>query len=133
MRKKIGSRNTSKTTYRQSIDKGARGLTTYAGLIPVVPNFSENTMPWPQSKPTRLMPNSALFQCAILAPTTNTQRWMSLCSGDKIIRRWEPATVRAFIIRVGGLFRTGFRQLKLLVPEAMLYETQWDAWLEISS
>ncbi|MDO9040865.1 MAG: hypothetical protein Q7U64_00805 [Desulfocapsaceae bacterium] len=52
--------------------------------------------------------NSVLFQCAILA--YNAQRWMALCSGDQLLRRWEPATLRAFIIRVGGLFRTGSRQ-----------------------
>ena len=75
--------------------------------------------------------NSVLFQCAILA--YNAQRWMALCSGDKILRRWEPATLRAFIIRVGGLFRTGSRQWKLQVPETMLYQAQWDAWVEVAA
>ena len=74
--------------------------------------------------------NSALFQCAILA--YNTQRWMALCSGDKRLRRWEPTTLRAFIIRVGGLFRTGSRQLKLQIPETMLYQAQWDAWVDVA-
>ena len=39
--------------------------------------------------------NSALFQTAILA--YNTLRWMALCSGNKILRRWEPATIRTFL------------------------------------
>jgi hypothetical protein len=75
--------------------------------------------------------NSALFQCAILA--YNTQRWMALCSGDQLLRRWEPLTLRAFIIRVGGLLRTGSRQLTLQVPETMLYQKQWDAWLNVAA
>jgi hypothetical protein len=40
--------------------------------------------------------NSALFQAAILA--YNTLRWMVLCSGNKILRRWEAATIRTFLI-----------------------------------
>lgn len=75
--------------------------------------------------------NSALFQCAILA--YNAQRWMALCSGDQLLRRWEPATLRAFIIRVGGLLRTGSRQWKLQVPETMLYQAQWDAWVDVAA
>jgi len=39
--------------------------------------------------------NSALFQAAILA--YNTLRWMALCSGNKILRRWEAATIRTFL------------------------------------
>jgi len=81
-------------------------------------------------KTNSFLANAALFQCAILA--YNTQRWMALCSGDQTLRRWEPATLRTFIIRVGGLFRTGSRQLKLHVPEKMLYQQQWNAWEEVA-
>lgn len=92
---------------------------------------AKNQMALAAIKTNSFNANSALFQCAILA--YNTQRWMALCSGDKLLRSWEPATVRTFIIRVGGLFRTGSRQLKLQVPEEMLYQTQWDAWWEVAS
>ena len=40
--------------------------------------------------------NSVLFQAAILA--YNTLRWMVLCSGNEIPQRWEPATIRTFLI-----------------------------------
>ena len=35
--------------------------------------------------------NSALFQVGILA--YNTLRWMTLCRGNKILPRWETATI----------------------------------------
>ena len=91
---------------------------------------AKNQMALAAIKTDSFIANSALFQCAILA--YNTQRWMALCSGDKILRRWEPTTLRAFIIRVGGLFRTGSRQLKLQIPETMLYQAQWDAWVDVA-
>lgn len=73
--------------------------------------------------------NSALFQSAILAYTT--MRWMALLSGDTVLRRWEPGTIRTFIIRMAGKFTTGSRQQKLTVPEQMLYCSQWDAWVAV--
>jgi hypothetical protein len=73
--------------------------------------------------------SSALFQCAILA--YNTVRWMALCSGDKLLRRWEPATVRTFLIRVAGRLTVGGNQQKINVPNEMLYEAQWDAWVDV--
>jgi len=91
---------------------------------------AKNQMALSAIKTDSFIANAAMFQCAILA--YNTQRWMALCSGDKTLRRWEPATLRAFIIRVGGLFRTGSRQMKLQVPETMLYQTQWNAWVEVA-
>ena len=71
--------------------------------------------------------NSALFQSAILA--YNTLRWMALLSGDAVLRRWEPSTLRTFLIRMAAKFTTGSRQQRLTVPECMLYATQWDAWV----
>lgn len=91
---------------------------------------AKNQMALAAIKTNSFLANAALFQCAILA--YNTQRWMALCSGDQTLRRWEPVTLRAFIIRVGGLFRTGSRQLKLQVPEKMLYQQQWNAWEEVA-
>jgi len=73
--------------------------------------------------------NSALFQAAILA--YNTLRWMVLCSGNKILRRWEAATIRTFLIRMAGKWTTGSRQQKLRVPKRMLYNAQWEAWVAV--
>jgi len=73
--------------------------------------------------------NSALFQAAILA--YNTLRWMVLCSGNKILRRWEAATIRNFLIRMAGKWTTGSRQQKLRAPKRMLYNAQWEAWVAV--
>ena len=74
--------------------------------------------------------NSALFQAAIL--TYNTLRWMALCSGNKILRRWETATIRTFLIQMEGKWTTGSRQQKLRVPKRMLYNAQWEAWVAVA-
>ncbi len=74
--------------------------------------------------------NSALFQSSILA--YNTIRWMALLSGDAILRRWEPATIRTFLIRMAAKLTTGGRQQKLTIPDRMLYTAQWDAWVAVS-
>ncbi|WPD22534.1 MAG: IS1380 family transposase [Candidatus Electrothrix scaldis] len=73
--------------------------------------------------------NSVLFQAAILA--YNTIRWMALLSGNAVLRRWEPGTIRTFLVRVAGKYTTGGRQQKLFVPERMLYSTQWDDWVAV--
>lgn len=73
--------------------------------------------------------SSALFQCAILA--YNTVRWMALCSGDRELKRWEPATIRTFLVRVAGRIQTGSRQLGLNTPRDHLYPAQWDAWVKV--
>ena len=74
--------------------------------------------------------NSALFQAAIL--TYNTLRWMALCSGNKILQRWETATIRTFLIQMAGKWTTGSRQQKLRVPKRMLYNAQWEAWVAVA-
>ncbi|MCH2269279.1 MAG: hypothetical protein MK510_01860, partial [SAR324 cluster bacterium] len=68
--------------------------------------------------------------CAILA--YNTLRWMALCSGNKILQRWEAATIRTFLIRMAGKWTTGSRQQKLRVPKRMLYNAQWEAWVAVA-
>mgnify|MGYP001813131718 FL=1 len=73
--------------------------------------------------------NSALFQSAILA--YNTIRWMALLSGNTLLRRWEPATVRTFLIRVAAKFTTGSNQQKLTIPDRILYTAQWDDWVAV--
>ncbi|MCI5136753.1 MAG: hypothetical protein D3920_17190 [Candidatus Electrothrix sp. AW2] len=74
--------------------------------------------------------NSALFQSAILA--YNTIRWMALLSDNTLIRRWEPATVRTFLIRVAAKFTTGSNQQTLITPDRMLYTAQWDDWVAVA-
>jgi hypothetical protein len=73
--------------------------------------------------------NSVLFQSAILA--YNTIRWMALLSNNTVLRRWEPGTVRTFLIRMAAKFTTGSRRQKLTVPDRMLYSRQWDAWVAV--
>ena len=73
--------------------------------------------------------NSVLFQSAILA--YNTIRWMALLSGNTILRRWEPGTIRTFLIRMAAKFTSGGRQQKLTVPDRILYSPQWDAWVAV--
>ena len=73
--------------------------------------------------------NSALFQSSILA--YNTIRWMALLSGNAMLRRWEPSTIRTFLIRMAAKFTTGGRQQKLTIPDRMLYTTQWDDWVAV--
>lgn len=73
--------------------------------------------------------NSVLFQTAILA--YNTMRWMALLSGNTVLRRWEPGTIRTFLIRVAGKYTTGGRQQDLSAPERMLYPNQWDDWVAV--
>ncbi|MCI5147379.1 MAG: IS1380 family transposase [Candidatus Electrothrix sp. AR3] len=73
--------------------------------------------------------NSALFQSAILA--YNTIRWMALLSGNTLLRRWEPATVRTFLIRMAAKFTTGSNQQTLTIPDRMLYTAQWNDWVAV--
>ena len=82
-----------------------------------------------QIKTDDFLANSALFQCAILA--YNMLRWMALCSGNAILRRWEPATMRTYLVRMAGKWTSGARQQKLRVPERTLYNAQWDAWVAV--
>ena len=74
--------------------------------------------------------DSALFQAAILA--YNTLCWMALCSANKILQRREAATMRTFLIRMAGKWTTNSRQQKLRVPEKMLYNAQWQAWVAVA-
>ena len=61
----------------------------------------------------------------------NMLRWMALCSGNAILRRWEPATMRTYLVRMAGKWTSGARQQKLRVPERTLYHAQWDAWVAV--
>jgi hypothetical protein len=90
---------------------------------------SKNQMALGQIKMDDFWGSSAIFQCSILA--YNTVRWMALCSGDRQLRRWEPSTIRAFLIRVAGKLRTGSNQLGLNTPVNHLHPKQWDAWVAV--
>jgi len=59
--------------------------------------------------------NAALFQCAVLA--YNTLRWMALMSANATLQRWEPQTVRTFLIRVAGKPLTGANPLRIKLPQ----------------
>jgi len=90
---------------------------------------AKNQMALAHIKTDDFWANSALFQCAILA--YNTMRWMAMCSGDQLLQRWEPATVRTFLIRLAAKFVIGSRQQKLIIPEHILYQKQWDCWVDV--
>ncbi len=90
---------------------------------------AKNQMGLAHIKTDKFVANAALFQCAILA--YNTVRWMAICSGDKVLRRWEMQTVRTFLVRVAGKLLGGSRQLKLKTPKSHLHQTQWEAWVAV--
>jgi hypothetical protein len=56
---------------------------------------------------------------------------MALVSGDTVLRRWEPAIIRTFLIRIAAKFTTGNRQQKMTISERMLYSAQWDVWVAV--
>lgn len=43
----------------------------------------------------------------------NTLRWMALLSGNAELKRWEPQSIRLFLIRVAGKLLTGAIQLRI--------------------
>lgn len=71
--------------------------------------------------------NAARFQAAILA--YNTVRWMSLLSGNVELQRWEPQTIRTFLIRIAGKLVTGENQFRIKVNETHLFGREWEGWL----
>ncbi len=82
-----------------------------------------------QIKTADFMANSALMQCAILA--YNTTRWMAMLSGNRQLIKWEPESIRCYMIRVAGQLLTGGRQLTIGSNKDVLYKTEWDAWLAV--
>ncbi len=81
-------------------------------------------------KTDHFLANAALFQCAVLA--YNTARWMALISGNAILKRWEPQTVRTFLIRVAGKLLSGANQLRIKLPREHLHPEVWEDWLALS-
>ena len=83
-----------------------------------------------QLKTNRFLANAALFQCAVLA--YNTLRWMALLSANATLKRWEPRTVRTFLIRVAGKLLGGANQLRIKLPRQHLHPKVWEDWLALS-
>ena len=81
-------------------------------------------------KTNHFLANAALFQCAVLA--YNTARWMALLGGNATLQRWEPQTIRTFLIRVAGKLLTGSNQLRIKLPRRHLYTRVWEDWLALS-
>jgi len=90
---------------------------------------AKNQMALSHIKSKKFWSSGALFQCSVIA--YNTTRWMSLLSKNKTMKKWEPETIRTFLIRVAGHLVTGSNQLRLKTPEVHLYRKQWDLWVDI--
>ena len=73
--------------------------------------------------------NAALFHCAVLA--YNTLRWMTILSNNPSLRRWEPETIRTYLVRVAGKLLTGNNQLTIKTPANHLYSKEWDDWVAV--
>ena len=72
--------------------------------------------------------SSILFQCSVIA--YNTFRYMGLVSGNKQLRKWEPATIRTYLIRTAGKLLTGSRQLTLITPVNHFHQKEWNDWMK---
>lgn len=73
--------------------------------------------------------NAALFQTAVLA--YNTLRWMTFLSCNTELQRWEPRTIRTFLVRVAGKLLTAGGQLTIKFSSGHLYQRIWDDWLAL--
>jgi len=91
---------------------------------------AKNQMALAHIKTNSFLANDVLFQSTILA--YNTVRWMALVSGDRQLIRWEPASLRTFMLRVAGKLIRGGRQLTLKTPESALYPQAWKSWMRLA-
>lgn len=91
---------------------------------------AKNQMGLAQIRTDDFVANAALFQAAILA--YNTVRWMALLSGNKQLFRWEPASIRIFMIRAAGKLVIVSNQLRLKLQREHLYSEPWKAWLALA-
>jgi len=57
---------------------------------------------------------------------------MALVSGDRQLIRWEPASLRTFMLRVAGKLVRGGRQLTLKTSESALYPQAWQSWMRLA-
>ena len=72
--------------------------------------------------------SSILFQCSVMA--YNTFRYMGLVSGNEQLQKWEPATIRTYLIRTAGKLLTGSRQFTLITPINHFYQNEWNDWIK---
>ena len=73
--------------------------------------------------------SSILFQCSVLA--YNTFRYMGLASGNRQLKKWEPETIRTYLIRTAGKLLTGSRTFRLITPINHFHQKEWDDWVKI--
>ncbi len=52
-------------------------------------------------------------------------------SGNRQLMKWEPESIRCYMIRVAGKLLTGSRQLTVASNKEHLYQTEWDASLAV--
>ncbi len=57
---------------------------------------------------------------------------MALLSANATLKRWEPRTVRTFLIRVAGKLLGGANQLRIKLPRQHLHPKVWEDWLALS-
>ena len=55
---------------------------------------------------------------------------MGLVSGNKQLQKWEPATIRAYLIRTAGKLLTGSRQFTLVTPINHFHKNEWNDWMK---
>jgi len=72
--------------------------------------------------------SSILFQCSVIA--YNVFRYMGLVSGNAQLQKWEPATIRTYLIRTAGKLLTGSRGLKLITPINHFHQYEWNDWIK---
>ena len=73
--------------------------------------------------------SSILFQCSIIA--YNAFRYMGIVSGNKQLQKWEPATIRTYLIRTAGKLLTGSRTFTLITPINHFHQKEWNDWIKI--
>ena len=72
--------------------------------------------------------SSILFQCSVIA--YNVFRYIGLASGNKQLLKWEPETIRTYLIRTAGKLLTGSRQFRLVTPVNHFHKNEWNDWMK---
>jgi len=50
---------------------------------------------------------------------------MALSSGNEQLKKWEPESIRVFLIRVAGKLLTGGNQIHIKLPIQHLHPNPW--------
>jgi hypothetical protein len=56
---------------------------------------------------------------------------MAVMNAHGTLKRWEPQTVRTFVICVAGKLLTGGRQLCVKRPRKHLHRKLWEDWVAL--